>query len=104
LDAIVHVGGETIYNSTAYLVEASYSPQVNEIQILTEKVKKFKKLLPRDKHFKTITNVVPVLAGRHWGGPSVKAAEAAKLWRVAPSAKGYEVIRSFHSLVIKILK
>ena len=51
LDAVVHLGGEEgVANSTAYIVEAAYSPQENEVKVLSDKVDKFKKLAAANHH------------------------------------------------------
>ena len=93
LDAVVHVGEENVPGSTAYIVECSYSPQLGEVQRLAEKVDRFLKFSKKDKHFESVTNVVPVLAGRHWTSDTMKAATAANQWRVHPSGAGYDVVR-----------
>ena len=104
LDAVVHVGGEGVANSTAYIVEAAYSPQETEVKVLSDKVERFKKLAANHPHFKAVSNVIPVLAGRHWLQRTVDAATAAKQWRIVPSGVGYQVVRGLQFLVKRIVK
>lgn len=103
IDAVVHVGGEDVPESVAYIIEASYSPQLSEVESLANKVRKFKELAPKHPHFKSVNSVVPVLAGRHWPKTTMDAAVAAKQWRVFPSGAGYQIVRGVHMLA-KILK
>ena len=104
LDAVIHVGGENIPGSTAYIVECAYSPQMNEVKVLADKVTKFKVLAKTHNHFRTVTDVVPVLAGRHWAIDTVNAATAAKQWRVFPSAAGYQVVRALHTVTKRVIR
>lgn len=104
LDAVIHVGGENIPGSTAYIVEYAYSPQMNEVKVLADKVTKFKVLAKTHNRFRTVTDVVPVLAGRHWAIDTVNAATAAKQWRVFPSAAGYQVVRALHFSAKRFLR
>ena len=95
LDAIVHVEGEGISGSTAYVVESSYhSPQLKEVQELKKKAAMFELWAKSDAHFESVTKVVAVLAGRLWPIETVDAAIAANQWRVQPSAAGYSVLRN----------
>ena len=64
LDAVIHVGRKDEPGSNAYIVGSSYSPQINEMKVLTDKVTKFKVVAKTDIHFRTQTIVVPALAGR----------------------------------------
>ena len=98
LDAVVVDAG------AAYIVESAYSPQINEVNVLKDKVSKFKAMSKFHKHFRNVTKVVPVLAGRNWAIDTVKAATAAKQWRVLPSAAGYQVMRTLHTVAKRILK
>ena len=104
LDTVVHVGGETIRDSTAYVIESAYSPQPKEVQVLIDKVAKFTALAKTDPHYQTVTKVVPVLAGHQWPDATVKAASAAKVWRVLPSGSGHQIVRSLHTAVRRMLK
>eukprot|EP01033_Poteriospumella_lacustris_P011538 gene11538-8221_t len=104
LDAVVHLGDEGVVTSTAYIVEAAYSPQENEVKVLSDKVEKFKQLAASHPHFKAVNSVIPVLAGRHWSQRTVDAATAAKQWRVVPSGAGHQIVRGLHFLVTRIVK
>ena len=105
IDAVVHVGGgEFEEESTVDLVESAYTPQHTEVKVLADKVRKFQKLAKTNPHFKRVTKVVPVLAGRHWLPATVQAATAAKQWRVASSAAGYQVVRSMYTMVRRVVK
>ena len=60
----------------------------------TRRSDRFQKFAKRDKHFESVTKVVPVLSGRHWTtDTTMKAASAANQWRVHQSAAGYDVVR-----------
>ena len=104
LDAVVHLGGEGVANSTAYIIEAADSPQETEVQSLINKVAKFRILAQHDVHFKAVRNIIPVLAGRHWLDKTMMAAKAANQLRVVPSAGGYQVVRGLHVLVKRMVK
>ena len=100
--AVLHEGDESLPNSVAYhLVEASYSPQPGEVEVLEQKASKFMILAKFHPHYRTVTTVIPVLAGRHWTEETIRAASHAKLWRVQPSGLGYQIIRSLHYFVRK---
>ena len=60
---VVHKSGENVVNSTAYVIECSYSPQIGEVAKLQEKVELFKRLAHGHKYFGTVTKFVPVLGG-----------------------------------------
>jgi hypothetical protein len=104
LDAVVHLGGEGVANSTVYIVEATNAPQENESKVLSDKVETFKRLAANHYHFRDVNSVIPVLAGRHWSQRTVDAAKAAKQWRVVPSGAGYQIVRGLHCLVKRIVK
>lgn len=101
---IVHVGGERVANSTAYIVECSSSPQLSEVEKLLEKVKKFECEAKTDKHFSACTNFIPVLGGRHWDASVTKECFARKVWTVSPNGLGYSVLRNFSTLVRRLPK
>ena len=64
---VVHVGGQDVANSAAYVVEAAQSPQPREVDVLLRKVERFKKLTPTNVHFKkSCRTFVPMLADRNW--------------------------------------
>ena len=104
LDAVVHLGGEGVANSTVYIIEAAFSPKEKEVQVLIDKVARFRTFAQEDVHFKAVTEIIPVLAGRHWLQSTAKAATAAKRLRVIPSAGGYQVVRGLHVLVKRMVK
>jgi hypothetical protein len=96
---IVHVGGENVANSTAYIVECSSSPAQTEVEKLVKKVENLKRLSKFDKHFSACTNFVPVLGGRHWDPSVLKECIDHKVWTVSPSGLGYTgVSRNFSTL------
>lgn len=105
IDGIVlHLGGKDVPNSTAYIIEAQISPPLTKIDKLLDKVRLFEKFHPSSSHFNSVTKVVPVLAGKRWSEDVIKACAKEKIWRVTPSANGYKIIRSFHTLLLKIKK
>ena len=103
IDGIVHVGGQNILNSVAYVIEAQLNPPLSKIDKLLKKVSLFSKHIPNSEHFKSVTNVIPVLAGKHWSPELDKKCVEKNIWRVCPSGLGYKVIRSF-STISKMLK
>jgi hypothetical protein len=60
VDAIIQHG------STAYLIEAFDSPKPYEVENFTLAVIDFQQNKASSHHYKTVTSVVPVLAGRNW--------------------------------------
>jgi hypothetical protein len=100
IDAVVlHVGGENVAGSSAYLLECALSPQAKDVQIIQKKLEVFNAYAKTSRHFSTVNNVVPVLAGRNWSAEIVDACEASKttLWRVSPSGKSLKVHNNLFS-------
>jgi hypothetical protein len=96
VDAVVHVGGENVIGSTAYLVECALTPQKNDVEKITKKVEEFKVHSKMMSHFSSVVEVVPVLAGRNWLPETIDECRKSrmKLWRVCPSSKSLQVICS----------
>jgi hypothetical protein len=104
-DGIVQTRGENVPDSTAYIIEAQISPPLETIETLQNKINFFEKCCPSSPHFKNVTKVVPILAGKHWSKEVINACTAKGIWRVTPSAgNGYKIIRSLHTLLRKVIK
>lgn len=103
---VLHLGGVNVPISSAYIIEAQVSPHETTVNELMDKVHLFKKCCPSSSYFNSVTKVVPVLAGKQWGEGVMNACSAKGIWRVTPSSvnKAYKVIRSFHTLLLKIKK
>jgi len=101
---VVHKGGQDVPNSTAYVIEAQISPPITKIDKLLNKVELFKKYIPSSPHFRSVTKVIPVLGGKKWSKDLTEACVAKNIWRVTPSGNGYKIIKSFHTLVMKLKK
>ena len=96
---VVHVGGQDVANSAAYVVEAAQSPQPREVDVLLRKVERFKKLAPTNVHFKSCRTFVPVLAGRNWPTETLSLCRSKGVWTVSPSGGGYTVSRAMSTLL-----
>lgn len=103
VDAIVHIGGENIQGSMAYLVETANAPKPYEVDVIEGKVRLFQSLTKSHPHYKTVETVVPVLVGRRWSPETLKRARVSKLLIVKPNGSGYSAIRLF-STFAKLLK
>jgi hypothetical protein len=104
IDAIVCDDVELLDDSNnVCIVEAAYSPQSREVNILTGKLSKFMAYAKTDPYFRNVSHFIPVLAGRHWSN-EMTSARAAKQWIVRPSGTGYEVIRALHTVTRRIMK
>jgi len=104
IDAIVCDDVELLDDSNnVCIVEAAYSPQSREVNILTGKLSKFMAYAKTDPYFRNVSHFIPVLAGRHWSN-EMTSARAAKQWIVRPSGTGYEVIRALHTVARRIMK
>jgi hypothetical protein len=99
VDAIVHVGGEKVKSSIAYLVEAAYSPLPTEVDVLENKVRRFIEYSRSHPHYKTVKTVIPVLVGRRWFSETLDRAKISKLLIVKPNGSGYSAIRLFSTFV-----
>jgi hypothetical protein len=101
-DAVVHVGGQDVPESTAYIVEAQFSPPLTKIDKLLKKADLFSTNLLSLPHYSTVTTVIPVLAGRHWKPDVIKQCISKGIMRLEPSGAGLKLIRlqkrSFSSL------
>jgi len=101
---VVHKGGTGIPGSIAYVIEAQISPPLSKVDKLIDKVELFQKYIPSSPHFNTVTQVIPILAGKIWSKDLTNACVERKIWRVTPSGRGFKIIRSFHTLLIKLGK
>jgi hypothetical protein len=91
LDAVIIHEGQGSDGSTAFIVESSRSPKPSEVSTLLSKVEKLKSAAASSHQlFRTVTRMVPVLAGRHWDEEVVRACEAAGVIRVFPAGTNYE--------------
>lgn len=106
IDSIVHKGGEKIPNSVAYIVECALSPQEADVQRLLDKMALFNKLSPTHSHYRTVSQCVPVLAGRYWQTKTLTACRNSPIpmWRVAPSGSELLVHRKFCTLARAMMK
>jgi hypothetical protein len=98
---ILHQGGQNVPNSTAYIVEAQITPPLSIVKKLMDKVELFRDYRYHSPHFSSVSTVVPVLAGRKWDKNVVDACIDKQIWRVTPSGRGYKIVRSFHTLLVK---
>lgn len=107
IDAIVHLGGEGINNSSAYIVECTYTPQLGDIKMVNSKVDIFKKYYLKDQHFKSVNvnNIFPVLAGKKWEPNVIDAVKNAKnILRIGVSGSRFQIYRDFTTLIMKSIK
>lgn len=101
---VVHVDDAFSQESTAYIVEAALSPQLNKVGKLQSTVQTFMTLAPRHEHFKMVTRFIPVLGGRHWSSEVITKSQQAGQWRVSPSGAGYIVSRVFSTCCRRSLR
>ena len=96
---VVHKGGKDIANSTAYVIESQITPSITRIDNLIDKVDLFRSYISTSDHFRSVTHVVPVLAGKKWNQDVIDNCARKNIWRVTPSGRSYKVIRAFHTLL-----
>ena len=82
-------------NSTVFICESAYEPVTADIDILKVKATKFEGLIKSREHFRSVNQVVPVLAGHTWAPDTVSKAQAAGMWTVRTGGDRYRVIRGF---------
>lgn len=81
--------------STAFICEASYTPNTDDVEVLKDKAAKFEVLIKTRELFRSVKKVVPVLTGHDWRPETLKKASAAGMWTVRTGGEKYQIIRGF---------
>ena len=111
---VVHVGGEDVPDSVAYVIECALSPQVKDVKLLLDKVEVFQLHAPSLPHFRSVETIVPVLGGKMWSDEAIQECKARSetcvsrgmrpILRIQPSGKDFKVIRGFSTFARTLLK
>lgn len=102
---VVHVGGESVAPSTVFVLESERFPTEDRVSALLHKVDLFKKYAPRMPLYRSVSNVVPVLAAHSWEAKHMEQCAAKGVSRVQPrpAGSGYQFVRQFSTLAKRII-
>lgn len=88
----------------AFICDFAKQPSDDDIKVVRDKADKFALLAKLHEPFQSVTQVIPVLAGRSWHPDIATGAANAQVWRVQTSGGRYQVTRSFSTAVRAVRK
>lgn len=90
--------------SRAYICDFVKLPSADDVKVLQEKADKFAFLAKHHEPFQSVTQVIPVLAGRSWLPEVDTRAREGLMWRVRCGPTKLQVVRSFSTAARRMLK
>ncbi len=91
---VVHVG-ESI---EVYIIECAYSPMIDKVKKLLDKIETAKSSLPSLLDFSPTSKFIPVLGGRFFTEEVDMLCKMNRIWQIKPSGSGYSIHHNFSTV------